>query len=182
MPDRPRRAGPQLLSTALTLLSIASCARSSGSDSNPERAPRLAPPTVSAVVAPPPVNSADVAPTSGGDAESAERVMQSVNRLALIDRACGKRTCWLKVDKDEGRWLVAVGSDRSPAPLAPLHLFTVVVEAGSERAVGVLPGATYGGAGCSELIPLEDWDRYSTQYERFLDGRGAEPRCPSKHQ
>lgn len=108
--------------------------------------------------------------------------MQSVNRLALIDRACQKRVCSLTVDRDGGRWLVAVGSDRSPAPLTPLHLFTVVVDSSSEQAVAVLPGAMYGGAGCHEPIPLKDWDRYSARYERFLDGRGSEPSCPSKRQ
>ncbi len=108
--------------------------------------------------------------------------MQSVNGLALIDRACKKRVCSLTVDNDGGRWLVAVGSARSPAPLTPLHLFTVVVEASSEQAIAVLPGAMYGGASCHQPIPLKDWDRYSAQYERFLDGRGSEPRCPSKRQ
>jgi hypothetical protein len=108
--------------------------------------------------------------------------MQSVNRLALIDRACKERVCSLTVNNDVGRWLVAVGSDRSPAPLTPLHLFTVVVEASSEQAVAVLPGGMYGGASCHESIPLKDWDRYSAQYERFLDGRGSEPSCPSKRQ
>jgi hypothetical protein len=168
--------------TSFIFLSIASCARSSGSDSNPGSPQPSRPPTASALVPPPPATSADVAPHTKLDADSAERVMQSVNRLALIDRACKKRVCSLTVDSDGGRWLVAVGSDRSPAPLTPLHLFTVVVEASSEQAVAVLPGGMYGGASCHEPIPLKDWDRYSAQYERFLDGRGSEPSCPSKHQ
>jgi hypothetical protein len=117
---------------------------------------------------------------NGLDADSAERVMQTVNRLALVDKACKKRVCSFTAENDGSRWLIAVGSDRSPAPLTPLHLFTVLVEASSEKAVAVLPGAMYGGAGCHEPIPLKDWDRYSAQYERFLDGRGSEPDCPSK--
>lgn len=108
--------------------------------------------------------------------------MQSVNRLALVNRACKERVCSFTVDSDGGRWLVAVGSDRSPAPLTPLHLFTVVVEATSERAVAVLPGSMYGGGTCHEPIPLQDWDRYSAQYDRFLDGLGSEPSCPSTRQ
>ena len=110
------------------------------------------PPTVSTVVAPPAVNSADVAPTSRGDAESAARVMQSVNRLALIDRACGKRTCWLKVDKDEGRW-----RSRSEVITRRQRLRLCIVYAELSRPARNgrwrVAWAMYGGAGCRRTIP-----------------------------
>ena len=118
----------------------------------------------------------DAGSPSRFDPEEGERVLQSVNRLPLMDKACKRRRCSLTLDNDGEHWVVAVGSDRSPAPLAPLHLFSVLVVPGSEQVVGVSPGAMYGF--CVKPISVENWARYSVQYERYLDDKGPEPACP----
>jgi hypothetical protein len=116
-------------------------------------------------------------PRSGRrDATESDEVLQYVNRLPLVDKACKQRRCSLTVDNDGQHWIVAVGSDRAPAGVMPLHLFSVLVEPGSRKAVAIDPGAPYGF--CSTPITIEKWPHYAAAYERYLDNRGPEPACP----
>jgi len=109
------------------------------------------------------------------DPQEGEAVMRSVNRLPLVDKACHER-CSLAVDYDGKHWIVDVAYDRSPAPVAPLHLFSVRVEPTSRRAVSISAGPMFGF--CSAPIPIEKWPRYAAAYQRYLDDKGPEPACP----
>lgn len=109
------------------------------------------------------------------DAKEGEEVLQDVFRLPMVDKACGRR-CSLTVDNDGQYWVVAVGYDRAPAPVTPLHLFSVRVEPKSRKAVSVDPGAMYGF--CTTPIPIEKWEPYAARYRRYRNDKGPEPECP----
>jgi hypothetical protein len=109
------------------------------------------------------------------DPKEGEAVMRSVNRLPLVDKACHER-CSLAVDYDGTHWIVDVAYDRAPAPVAPLHLFSVLVEPTSLKAISIAAGPMFGF--CTAPIPIEKWPRYAAQYQRYLDDKGPGPACP----
>jgi hypothetical protein len=117
----------------------------------------------------------DSAPGTDFDPKAGEEVLRDVFRLPFVEKACD-RHCSLTVGNDGHHWVVTVGYDRAPAAVTPLHLFSVLVEPNSRKAVSVDPGAMYGF--CTTPIPVEKWERYAARYKRYLNDKGPEPECP----
>jgi hypothetical protein len=158
----------------LSLVVSTACRESSLAKPTSKASPASAsiqPAVASAVASSPrPLPSVDFGENEGNE------VIEVVDRLRLVDEACGAR-CSYTVGNDGTRWFVTVGSNRDPAPLTALHLFSVFVEPVTRKPVSIEPGAMYGF--CKAPIPIEKWDAYAAKYRRFQDGhRKTPPECP----